>query len=150
MTPFMSILMSSLKYTLSEGDKVFKTVRFHGIPIAVDRPTGFVQKGKSKDGKSWERTYKNDYGFIEGTRGGDKEELDVFIGPDSESRDVYWATQLKDDGSFDEYKLIVGVSSVGEARRIYLDHIPGKYLDKIEKMDVAKLHSLLGTKDPSQ
>jgi hypothetical protein len=55
---------------LCEGEKVFKTIRFHGIPIAIDRPTGFVQKGESSDGKKWERTYKNDYGFIEGTRGG--------------------------------------------------------------------------------
>ena len=129
---------------LNEGDKVAKTVEFQGLSIKIDRPVGFVQKGKNKDGEEWEREYLFDYGFIKGTEGGDGEDLDVFVGPDSDASEVYIVSQKKSDGSFDEYKAFVGFASEDEALEAYEDHIPMEFFDDVYTVPVGALKGLLG------
>lgn len=129
---------------LHEGDKVAKTVDFQGLEIKIDRPVGFVQKGKNDDGEEWEREYLFDYGFIKGTEGGDGEDLDVFVGPDSDATNVYLVTQKRKDGSFDEYKAFIGFSSEDEALEAYEDHIPLEFFEDIAEMPVGALKGLLG------
>jgi site-specific DNA-adenine methylase len=120
-----------------------KKVVFQGIPVSVDRPKGFVQTGKDKDGNAWTRTYTTDYGFIPRTKGGDGEGLDVFLGPNGNSPFAYWVTQKKDDGSFDELKVVLGCDTAEQARKLYLDHVPEKYFDGIREGSVAHIQSLL-------
>lgn len=124
-----------------------KKTNFQQIDIHIDRPKGFVQKGKSPDGAKWERVYKLDYGFIPGTKGGDGEDLDVFLGPNAKSDTAFWVTQRKEDGSFDEYKIFLGFNSQLAAKRAYLAHIPRKFYGGMEEMPVAAMRGLLN-KEP--
>jgi len=121
-----------------------KKIDVNGIKVHIDRPIGFVQHGKDKTGKAWSRTYKFDYGFIPKTDGGDKEDLDVFVGHASFTNPVYVATQCKEDGTFDEYKLFVGFDSVAKAKAAYLAHIPAKFLSSMKELPMGILKALCG------
>lgn len=124
-------------------EKAHHKTAFQGIPVTVDRPRGTVQEGVDKEGNPWSREYKTDYGFIPRTKGGDGEGLDVFLGPNGNSPLAYWITQRKDDGSFDEYKLVLGADSPIEAQKIYLDHVPQKYFGGIAEGSVHQIKALL-------
>ena len=130
------------KYYARKADAK-KKVEFQGIPIVIDRPKGFVQEGRSEDGKPWSRTYKTDYGYIPRTKGGDGEGLDVFIGPDAESDAAFWVLQKKGDGSFDEYKLFLGWKSPAEAKKVYEEHVPPKYFAGMHEGTVQQIRALL-------
>ncbi len=122
-----------------------KRVNFQGIPVLVDRPKGFVQEGKDDAGKPWKRVYQLDYGYIPKTEGGDDEELDIFLGPDQSSQRVFWATQNK-NGRFDEFKVFLGFTSKGEAKKAYSDHIPLKFLSGLVEMPIDMMKALLNKK----
>jgi hypothetical protein len=126
----------------SDGCK--KKVTFQGIEIHLDRPKGLVMKGEDKEGKPWTREYKLDYGFIPKTLGGDGDGLDVFIGPNPEASETYWAIQNKDDGSFDEYKVFMGFTSREAAIGAFRDHIPVKYLGGMVSMRLDMMKAMLG------
>jgi hypothetical protein len=117
-----------------------------GIPIVIDRPVGFVQSGKSPAGIEWSRTYAVPYGFIEGTDGGDGEGLDVFVGPDHESASAFWVRQVFPDGSFDEWKLLVGFGARATALSVYLDHVPAQFFGGMLETDVGTVRALLGSR----
>lgn len=120
-----------------------KTRIFAGLRVRIDRPKGFVQHGKSSDGTPWEREYKCDYGYLAGTQGGDGDGLDVFLGPE-EKGDAFLIHQRKEDGSFDEYKLMLGFKDARVAKAMYLTHIPAKFLGKIERMPIGVIQGLTG------
>jgi len=104
---------------------------FRGLGIVVEWPKGSVRVGEDKDGKKWHRTMEADYGYIPDTAGaGDKEGLDVYIGPDAESDKAYVVEQLKDDGKFDEYKVMLGFPDLDTAYETYLKHYPEGWGDK--------------------
>jgi hypothetical protein len=128
----------------SDPDTVKKKIRFQGIPVHLDRPKGFVMEGKDSSGKPWRREYKFDYGFIPKTKGGDGDELDVFIGPNKESQTSFWAIQNKPDGSFDEYKVFLGFSSKREATAAYKAHIPADRLSTMLVMGLDMMKAMLG------
>lgn len=131
---------------MSEAFK--KKVEFQGLTVHVDRPKGFVQKGKDRQGTPWERTYHYDYGFLPNTAGGDGEGIDVFLGPDEKSGKSFWVTQKKgDSGKFDEYKVFLGFSDQAAAKKAYLQHTPEKFFGGIDEISVAAIRALLN-KEP--
>ena len=134
-----------LLHKLADGAAKKKVV-FQGLTVHIDRPRGFVMRGKDKAGKKWERTYTTDYGFIPGASGGDGDSLDVFVGPSKASRRTFWARQVKPDGRFDEYKVFVGYDSKDEAIRVYKEHIPAKLLAGMFEVSIDILKALLGGK----
>lgn len=134
---------SEFKGKPASPDTVKKTVDFKGLKIRIDRPKGFVMRGTDEEGRSWERTYKYDYGWLPRTKGGDGDGLDVFIGPDKSSDMAFWAIQKKKDGSFDEYKVFLGFSDKKSARQAYTDHIPRKLLVNMAGMTVDMMKAML-------
>ena len=125
--------------------KARKTVQYEGLTIKLDRPKGFVQKSVGKDGKPWERTYTCDYGFLPKTQGGDNEAVDVFIGDDrSHNHDAYWITQKNDDGSFDEYKVMLAFPTRAAAVACYKSHIPAKFMGPVVSISVEMMKAMLG------
>jgi ppGpp synthetase/RelA/SpoT-type nucleotidyltranferase len=52
----------------------------------------------------------------------DNENPDVYVGRDYESPYVYAVEQLKPNGEFDEYKFMLGFSTLEDARSTYLKH----------------------------
>ena len=85
----------------------------------------------------------NTYGYIRGTKGVDGDHIDVFLGPDMNSDMVYVVDQVNTDGSFDEHKVMIGFSSLEDARSAYLSNyedgwqglgnITGVALDEFKK-----------------
>lgn len=117
---------------------------YQGIEIVIDRPRGFVQTGTAPDGTAWERTYAFDYGYIPRTEGGDGEDLDVFIGPNATSKDVFWIFQKDGTGKFDEYKVMLGFASEAEAKAAYIAHVPEQYFSAIAHTSIEMIKALLG------
>ena len=102
------------------------SIIWKGLNLVVQWPKGTMREGKDKDGKTWRREMKADYGFIDDTSAkGNQENLDIYIGDDRRSDGVFVIEQLKEDGkTFDEYKLVAGVPSLEAALELYLAHYP--------------------------
>ena len=127
-------------------------VDFRGLKVTVDRPRGTIQKGVGSDGKEWVRAYHIDYGHIEGTRGGDEHDpargkdgqLDVYLGAYKEADEVHWILQKREDGSFDEYKCMVGFVDADSAKAMYLAHTPKRFFGSMASTSVEMMKALLG------
>ncbi len=133
-----------LPFVVQKDDPAQKTVTVQGVDVHVDRPVGFVQEGKDDQGNEWKRTYQNDYGYIKGTAGGDGESLDVFLGPALDTPAVYFVEQKKADGTFDEFKLMVGFPDRAAAEACYKAHIPAQYRGPVTETTMAHVKALLG------
>lgn len=97
-----------------------------GYRISIENPKGSVRRGTDENGKPWENTMRNDYGYIRGTTGADGDHIDVFLSDSPERGDVFVIDQVKEDGSFDEHKVMYGFASEQEARQAYLsNYAPG-------------------------
>jgi hypothetical protein len=69
-------------------------------------------------------------------------ELDVYVGPDTTSKRVFWVTQNKSDGAFDEFKVFVGFGSPRDARDAYTDHTPPQYYGGMSETSIDQLKCL--------
>ena len=128
----------------TDPDSVKYVTAFRGIPVWINRPTGFVQTVAKPDGSSWSRTYTADYGEIPGAAGGDGEDLDVFLGPDPEAPTAFWIEQHFADGTFDEFKVFLGYPDEAAARKIYAAHVPPELAGECAAVPVTTMRSLLG------
>ena len=118
-------------------------IKINGFDVTIEQPAGSVRSGKDANGKEWSVTMNNTYGYIRGTKGVDGDHIDVFLGPDMNSDMVYVVDQVNTDGSFDEHKVMIGFSSLEDARSAYLSNyedgwqglgnITGVALDEFKK-----------------
>lgn len=97
-------------------------VKINGFDVSIEQPAGSVRSGKDASGKEWSQVMNNTYGYIRGTEGVDGDHIDVFLGPDMNSDMVYVVDQVNTDGSFDEHKVMMGFSSLEDARSAYLSN----------------------------
>lgn len=100
-------------------------VRVAGYDISIEQPKGSVRRDKDANGKEWQTTMQNTYGYIRGTEGVDGDHIDVFLSdaPDKwNGENVYVVDQYNPDGTFDEHKVMLGFNSVEEARAAYLSN----------------------------
>lgn len=118
-------------------------IKINGFDVTIEQPSGSVRSGKDASGKEWSQVMNNTYGYIRGTEGVDGDHIDVFLGPDMNSDMVYVVDQVNTDGSFDEHKVMMGFSSLEDARSAYLSNyeegwqglgnITGVALDEFKK-----------------
>lgn len=118
-------------------------IKINGFDVTIEQPAGSVRSGKDANGKEWSVTMNNTYGYIRGTESVDGDHIDVFLGPDMNSDIVYVVDQVNTDGSFDEHKVMMGFSSLEDARSAYLSNyeegwqglgnITGVALDEFKK-----------------
>lgn len=104
------------------GDYKKGNVKIQDFDIAIENPKGSVRSGVDKDGKEWSQEMHNTYGYFEGTKGKDSDDVDCFIGPNPLSEDIFVIDQLDKDGNFDEHKVMFGFDSSEEAREAYLSN----------------------------
>lgn len=90
------------------------TILFPNFQVVVENP-----KGSLREGPNWVQRINHDYGYIVGTKVGDGDELDCFVGCSSNSGSFYVIEQAKEDGTFDEYKIMLKFSSATEALEAY-------------------------------
>lgn len=130
---------------------------FRGVPIAAERPRGFVQVGTNREtGKSWARVYGYDrrtgealpgfitYGYVEGTTSPDGEALDCYLGSDLDAETVYVVEQGSPDP---ELKLVFGVPDLATAELYFAAHVPEEMLVSIRPVPLALVQDLLGVTD---
>jgi len=105
------------------GNYKKRHIRLDGMDISIENPKGSIRRGTSPDGKAWERRLTQHYGYIRGTKGHDKDHVDVFIRPGTRtSPKVFVVNQNKASGGFDENKVLMGFDSEAEARKAYLSN----------------------------
>lgn len=97
-------------------------IKVDGLDITIENPKGSVRSGVDADGNPWEVTMNNTYGYIRGTESVDGDHIDVFLGDDPTSGNVYVVDQVKPDGSFDEVKVMYGFKDAAEATQAYLSN----------------------------
>ena len=101
-------------------------ITLDGYDITIENPKGSTRSGVDASGQPWSVTMNNDYGYIRGTEGVDGDHIDVFLSDDPTTGKVYVIDQVKEDGSFDEHKVMYGFASSDEAREAYLaNYSPG-------------------------
>jgi N12 class adenine-specific DNA methylase len=97
-------------------------VTIDGYNITIEQPKGSVRRGTDANGKQWEQTMNNTYGYIRGTEGVDGDHIDIFLSDNPTEGNVYVVDQVNPDGSFDEHKVMYGFNSADEARNAYLSN----------------------------
>ena len=110
------------KLTAGAGPVARRT--FAGLPIAIENPAGSIRLWHDGPTQIGATTMQNDYGFIEGVMGADKEELDVYLGPDEGASNVHVVHQQAkpDYKRHDEDKVMLGFPDAGAAEAAYLAH----------------------------
>ena len=133
---------------LAKYNKLDDRYQFQGLPLSIERKKGSIRSGISPEGKKWETKMCADYGYIRGTRGVDGDELDVFVGPNKDSKKVFVVHQLDHrTGKYDEDKCILGVNSEREAKNLFLlNYKSKKFFGSITEMRIedfkrAAIHS---------
>jgi hypothetical protein len=120
---------------------------FQGLRIAVENKAGSTRSGKDKDGKPWHTLMKAPYGYIQGSKGADDEGVDCYVGPDKQATHAYVVHQKKEDGSYDEDKVMLGCASKEDARKLYLVHYnTDRFLGPIKEVPMERLKALLSEK----
>lgn len=125
-----SMVYASIK--VQANDPIQKNVTVAGLTIAVEWPAGSLRK--YKDG--YQKLMQADYGYLRNTTGADGEEWDCYVGPNKNSKRVVKIEQLKDDGSYDEDKFILGCDSTNEAVNLYLAHMPEDKLGAVAELSI--------------
>jgi hypothetical protein len=112
--------------------ELLERIMYQNIPIAIENDEGSIRKWKNEKGESGKVQIFYKYGFIEGTKGVDNEEIDCFIGHNPYAPNVYVIRLGKDD--FEE-KIMFGFDSQESARDAFLAHYQDQeYLGEIIEM----------------
>lgn len=97
-------------------------VKVGPFDVVIEQPRGSVRSGVDANGKAWETTMQNTYGYFGRTKGVDGDAIDVFLGNDLDEWNgttVFVVDQYNPDGSFDEHKVMLGFNSQEEAEAAY-------------------------------
>lgn len=95
-------------------------VNIDGLRISIENPKGSQRTGIGPDGTPWKVEMPGDYGYILGTKGKDKDHVDVTIGPEPKADTVYVVDQVNPKtGDFDEHKTFLNYGSQAQAEAAY-------------------------------
>ena len=112
------------EYNLQKSESSYRLhyqTHFQGIKVSVENRRGSVRRGQDRDGHKWETHMHYAYGRIPYTEGTDGEAVDVYLGPNKKSEQVFVVQQVRPDtGAFDENKVMLGFNSAAEAKAAYL------------------------------
>lgn len=97
-------------------------IKVQGLDIAIENPEGSERSGTNPaTGEKWSVQMPAHYGYIKRTTGADKEQVDVYVGPDPVSKKVFVVDQKDaETGAFDEHKVMLGYQDVPAAKLAYL------------------------------
>ena len=86
-----------------------------GLPINIEVKAGRYRIKRNRD----PHLMPADYDEIEGTKGADKDPIDVFVGVFPESEEIFIINRRNDDGTFDEHKVMLGFYNRKDAEEHY-------------------------------
>lgn len=123
------------------------STEFRGLPVIIEWPKGSTRVGKKPDGTSFKTEMKVDYGYIPDTTAtGDKENLDIYRGPNEDAEYAYIVEQNTPDGEFDEYKVMLGFDTLEEAEKAYIGQAGEELLGDISEVDFEYLFDTVKAK----
>ena len=105
--------------------KIVRKIDFQGLDISIETDKGQYRYWYDPHGQEKGKTkMAYPYGYICRTMGADDEQIDVYVGPDDKSDQVFIIHQMKKPSfeKFDEDKVMIGFSSPREAKAAYLMH----------------------------
>ena len=95
---------------------------FDGLNISIENKKGSTRSGVDANGKRWSCRLPADYGYVKGTMGADGDHVDVYLGPNRNSKQVFIINQRDHrSGKFDEHKAMLGFDSERDAVKCYRD-----------------------------
>jgi uncharacterized protein len=125
---------------------------YHDVDVVVENT-----KDSHRFGFDWETILPTAYGYVRRTKGADGAELDCFIGPNPESRNVYVINQRRVNdraGEFDEHKIMFGYLDCGPALadyfKSYTDGIGWKRIGGVNPMTMDSFKGWMTTADTTQ
>ena len=68
-------------------------IKLQGLDITIENPKGSVRKGTDEKGNKWETKMNNHYGEFVGTKGYDGDPIDVFVGDNPNSNEIFVVDQ---------------------------------------------------------
>jgi hypothetical protein len=94
-------------------------LKVNGLNVSVQYPAGVARK----EGHT---PLTRAYGHILRTEGNDGDQVDVFLGDraDDTSLPVFVVDQVREDGQYDEAKVVMGEATEADAREAYLSNYP--------------------------
>jgi hypothetical protein len=91
-----------------------------GMKISIENPRGSVRKGTDPDGKKWSIKMKTAYGYINGIKGADGDNIDIMLSKDPSKGKVFIVDQIKPGTQkFDEHKIMYGFENKADAVKAY-------------------------------
>lgn len=121
------------------------TAEVQGIKVNVENLKGSTREGTDPGGKKWSRKMNFHYGEISrpNTEGVDGDKLDVYIGPDPDSKKVFVVHQNHPKshptkaGDYDEDKTMLGFSTADAAKKAYLSQYnDDSFFRSMTEMDI--------------
>jgi hypothetical protein len=117
-------MISAKRYrrSISAAFKLQGTMTYQGLPICIENKKGTIRKGVEPNGKPWSIKMPFSYGYVDGTKGVDGDEVDVFIGPNPQATHVFIVHQKQNKpgkAKYDEDKCFLGWDSADEAKKAY-------------------------------
>ena len=101
-------------------------IRVAGMDVSIENPAGSKRSGTDRSGKKWSVQMQSHYGYIRGTRGRDKDHIDIFVKPGADATPeasfggVFVVDQVDPaTGRFDEHKVLAGFATIEEAEAAY-------------------------------
>ena len=112
-----------------------KIIDWNGISIGVEYLPGDKRFGKKVIGG---------YGHVRGTKGADKEALDVYLAPGiidgtNKNKRIFRVTQLDSNGDFDEYKFMLGYPNKARAKKDYIRAISSDRFGAIKEVTKSEI-----------
>lgn len=93
---------------------------WRGLGLTFETAEGETRTGKGPDGKEWSVKMPAHYGYLKRTEGADGENLDFYMGPNTDSDSVFVVDQVDaETGRFDEHKIIFGTDNQLQAAELY-------------------------------
>lgn len=121
-----------------DAARVRKWINWHGCDVTIENPVGSTRSGMN-DLQMWSVVMKNDYGYLQRTKGADGDQVDCFVGDDSKAKMVYVVNtmQAPDFRDFDEQKCFLDFPSEAAARTAFFaNYDRPEYFGSLEAMPV--------------
>ena len=94
-------------------------ITINGLDVAIENPAYTYRKSTDKTGQQWSCLMQAHYGYINGYKGNDGDNVDVFVGSIPENDTAYIINQKTQGGFFDEHKVMLGFLSQQQAVDTY-------------------------------
>lgn len=95
-------------------------ISFRGLDVSIENAKGSTRSGTAQDGTEWSVEMPATYGYVRRTEGADGDQVDVYVGDDTEAPTVFVVDQHEPKGQdFDEHKAFLGYRDVESVERDY-------------------------------